>query len=127
MQFASPPRREVLLDATIEYMLKRGVADLSLRPLAAKVGSKERLAHLSLRFKRFPGQRSHDCGARPRAEGLRADGRKWTGLCRVGDNSGVLALGHHEGGTSATCDCFFDVHGMALQKPARYGRYLRAR
>jgi len=43
MKLASPPRREVLLDATIEYMLKRGVAELSLRPLAAKVGSKARL------------------------------------------------------------------------------------
>src|SRR5215467_13531582 len=36
-------RREDLLNASIEYMLENGVADLSLRPLAAKVGSKARL------------------------------------------------------------------------------------
>src|SRR5882757_3664805 len=36
-------RREDLLNASIEYILERGVADLSLRPLAAKVGSKARL------------------------------------------------------------------------------------
>ena len=36
-------RREDLLNASIEYLLENGVADLSLRPLAAKIGSKARL------------------------------------------------------------------------------------
>lgn len=36
-------RRADLLNASIEYLLENGVADLSLRPLAAKVGSKARL------------------------------------------------------------------------------------
>ena len=37
------PRREQLLEATVDYILENGVSDLSLRPLAAAVGSKARL------------------------------------------------------------------------------------
>ena len=36
-------RRLDLLNASVEYILNHGIADLSLRPLAANVGSKARL------------------------------------------------------------------------------------
>lgn len=36
-------RRDELLDATVSYLLKNGVGDLSLRPLAEAIGSKARL------------------------------------------------------------------------------------
>ena len=36
-------RREELLEATIDYLLVNGVSDLSLRPLAAAIGTKARL------------------------------------------------------------------------------------
>jgi AcrR family transcriptional regulator len=36
-------RREELLDATAAYLLRHGMTDVSLRPLAAAVGSKARL------------------------------------------------------------------------------------
>src|SRR5215467_6510066 len=44
-------RREDLLDASIQYILENGVADLSLRPLAAAVGSKARLLIYHFRTK----------------------------------------------------------------------------
>src|SRR5579859_3917570 len=36
-------RKQALLDACIAYLLKHGIADLSLRPMAAAVGSSARL------------------------------------------------------------------------------------
>ena len=117
------PRREVLLEATIEYMLKHGVADLSLRPLAAKVGSKARLliyhfgskdalvseAMIVVRDrvqKAFAGMVENGRG-RTISQIIHAFWR-WT---TAKDNERYLRL-------------FFEVQGLALQKPDRYGRYL---
>ena len=36
-------RRDELLEATVQYMLKNGVSHLSLRPLAKAIGTKARL------------------------------------------------------------------------------------
>src|SRR5437588_3810984 len=36
-------RRDQLLEATIDYLLANGVSDVSLRPLAAAIGTKARL------------------------------------------------------------------------------------
>jgi len=123
MQHDLPPRREVLLDATIEYMLKHGVADLSLRPLAAKVGSKARLliyhfgskdvlvseAMIVVRDrvqKAFAAMVEKGRG-HTASQIVRAFWR-WT---TAKDNERYLRL-------------FFEVQGLALQKPERYGRYL---
>jgi AcrR family transcriptional regulator len=38
-----PTRRDELLEATVGYLLQNGVVDLSLRPLAAAIGTKARL------------------------------------------------------------------------------------
>ncbi len=37
------PRRDALVGASLAYVLRRGVADLSLRPLAAAVGTSDRM------------------------------------------------------------------------------------
>lgn len=37
------PRKQQLVDAAIEYLLAHGLADLSLRPLAAEIGTSARL------------------------------------------------------------------------------------
>lgn len=37
------PRREALLADAVDYVLRRGVADLSLRPLAAELGTSDRM------------------------------------------------------------------------------------
>jgi AcrR family transcriptional regulator len=123
MQRTSPPRREVLLDATIEYMLKHGVADLSLRPLAAKVGSKARLL-----IYHFGSKDSLVSEAMivVRARVQRAfaamveNGR--------GHTASQILRAFWRWATSKQHErylrLFFEVHGLALQKPARYGRYL---
>ena len=119
----SLPRRDVLLDATIQYMLKHGVADLSLRPLAAKVGSKARLliyhfgskdalvseAMIVVRDrvqKAFAAMVENGHG-RTASQIIQAFWR-WAA---VKQNERYLRL-------------FFEVHGLALQKPERYGGYL---
>ena len=40
---ATSPRRRELLELAYEYVLEHGVADLSLRPLAAAIGSSPRV------------------------------------------------------------------------------------
>jgi AcrR family transcriptional regulator len=117
------PRREVLLDATIEYMLKNGVADLSLRPLAAKVGSKARLliyhfgskdalvseAMIVVRDRvqrAFADMVENGRGHTP-SQIIRAFWQ-WT---TSKENERYLRL-------------FYEVQGLALQKPKRYGCYL---
>ena len=117
------PRRDVLLDATIEYMLKHGVADLSLRPLAAKVGSKARLLIYHFGSKdalvseamivvRDRVQKAFvamvENGRGHTASQIIQAFWRWT---TAKQNERYLRL-------------FFEVHGLALQKPERYGRYL---
>jgi AcrR family transcriptional regulator len=124
MKSSKSQRRENLLDASIEYLLERGVADLSLRPLAAKVGSKARLL-----LYHFGSKDSLVTDAmivvRDRVQQTFArlveDGRNrkpseimlafWTWAISK-QHERYLRL-------------FFEVHGLALQKPKRYGRYLQ--
>lgn len=40
---SEPGRREELVEGALEYALRRGVADLSLRPLAAALGTSDRM------------------------------------------------------------------------------------
>jgi AcrR family transcriptional regulator len=117
-------RRDQLLDASIEYILKNGVADLSLRPLAAAVGSKARLLiyHFGTRDalvaeamlvvrdrvqKAFAALIHHGDGRTPsqiiRAFWFWATARKHRRYLRL----------------------FFEVHGLGLQKPDPYDRYLK--
>jgi AcrR family transcriptional regulator len=116
-------RREDLLDAIIEYMLENGVADLSLRPLAKAVGSKARLlvyhfgsketliteAMLVVRDRvqqAFAEMVDSGNGRTP-TEIMYAFWQ-WT---TAKQNERYLRL-------------FFEVQGLALQKPKQYGRYL---
>jgi AcrR family transcriptional regulator len=123
MRHAAPPRREVLLDATIEYMLKHGVADLSLRPLAAKVGSKARLL-----IYHFGSKDSLVSEAmivvRDRVQKAFAamveNGRGYAASQIIRAFWRWATSKEHE----RYLRLFFEVHGLALQKPARYGRYL---
>jgi AcrR family transcriptional regulator len=123
MKQTSPPRAAVLLDATIEYMLKHGVADLSLRPLAAKIGSKARLL-----IYHFDSKESLVSEAmivvRDRVQKTFAtmveNGR--------GHSESQIIRAFWRWATSKQHErylrLFFEVHGLALQKPARYGGYL---
>src|SRR5579872_5043556 len=127
IRFMLPPnksqRREDLLDAIIEYMLENGVADISLRPLAKAVDSKARLLvyHFSSKDaliteamivvrdrvqQAFAGMVGNGEGRMP-SEIIHAFWQ-WT---TAKQNESYLRL-------------FFEVHGLALQKPEQYGRYL---
>lgn len=116
-------RREDLLDATIDYMLEHGVADLSLRPLAAEVGSKARLLvyhfgskdaliteamiEVRERVQQVFAELVESGNGRTPVEIIRAFWA-WT---TSRQHERYLRL-------------FFEVHGLALQKPDQYGRYL---
>jgi AcrR family transcriptional regulator len=116
-------RREDLLDASIEYLLERGVADLSLRPLAAKVGSKARLLIYHFGSKEalvtdamiVVRQRVQQHFAAFVENGR---GRKASQIMRA---FWAWAISKEH---ARYLRLFFEVHGLALQKPKRYGRYL---
>jgi len=117
-------RRQDLLDAIIEYLLEKGVAGLSLRPLAARVGSKARLLvyHFGskeslvteamivvrARVQQVFAQMVENGRGRTPAQIIRAF---WTWTTSR-QHERYLRL-------------FFEVDGLALQKPAQYGRYLK--
>jgi AcrR family transcriptional regulator len=116
-------RREEILEASIAYILRTGVSDLSLRPLAANVGSKARLliyhfgsketlvseAMIVVRErvqKAFAAVVNNGQGHTP-SQIMRAFWRWATSK----QHAPYVRL-------------FFEVQGLALQKPKHYGRYL---
>jgi len=117
-------RREDLLNASIEYLLENGVADLSLRPLAAKVGSKARLLVYHFGSK----------------DALITDAMLVVRE-RVQENFAALVRNSRDRKPSEIVQAFwawatskqherylrlfFEVHGLALQNPKQYGRYLK--
>ena len=123
MQRRKSQRREDLLDASIEYLLERGVADLSLRPLAAKVGSKARLLVYHFGSKEALVTEAMIV-VRDRVQqdfsALVENGR--------GRKPSQIVQAFWDWSTSKQHErylrLFFEVHGLALQKPKRYGRYL---
>jgi AcrR family transcriptional regulator len=116
-------RREDLLDASIEYILENGVSDLSLRPLAAAVGSKARLLVYHFGSKdalvaeamiliRNRAQQAFIAVARSAQATTPFDIMQvfWR-WATTRQREPYLRL-------------LFEVHGLALQRPAHYGPYL---
>jgi len=117
-------RRDELLGRALDYFLESGVAGLSLRPLAAEIGTSARLlvyhfgskegliaavmGEVQARIQEsFAGLASApDTGA---DRGLMRRFWDWTILP---DNAAYLRL-------------LFEVHVLAIQDPARYARYLQ--
>ena len=116
-------RREDLLNASIEYLLENGVADLSLRPLAAKVGSKARLLiyHFGSRDALITEAM---LVVRERVQenfaALVRNSRDLTPSQVVRDFWAWATSRQHD----RYLRLFFEVHGLALQNPKQYGRYL---
>jgi AcrR family transcriptional regulator len=123
MKQSNPPRREVLLNAIIQYMLRHGVADLSLRPLAAHVGSKARLLiyHFSSKDSLVSEAMVVVRDRVQKAFAAMVDNGR-------GHTASQIMRAFWRWATSKQHErylrLFFEVHGLALQKPARYGRYL---
>lgn len=123
MSRSKTQRREDLLNASIEYLLENGVADLSLRPLAAKVGSKARLLvyHFGSKDALITDamlvvrERVKESFA-----ALVRDGRDREPSQIVQDFWAWATSKRHQ----RYLRLFFEVHGLALQNPKQYGRYL---
>ena len=116
-------RREDLLQASIEYILEKGVADLSLRPLAAAVGSKARLlvyhfgskdalvAEAMILIRNRAQQAFVEVARSAQATTPFQIMQVFWRWATTRQREPYLRL-------------LFEVHGLALQKPAHYGRYL---
>jgi AcrR family transcriptional regulator len=121
---ARTPRRDALLEAAVAYLLRHGVADLSLRPLAAALGtsarlliyhfgSRERLlidamGVIRQRARREVADMLRGASATPDLGALVRTFWKW---CTSARNRPYLRL-------------LFEVHGLALQQPRLYAGYL---
>jgi AcrR family transcriptional regulator len=114
-------RRDQLLEATIEYLLDHGVGDLSLRPLAAAIGTKARLLmyHFGSREQLVSSALSVILGRIQRSF-----------LEMLGEGSldrALLAFWRASTGEAngSYLRLLFEVHGLAVHDPETYGEYLR--
>lgn len=118
-------RRDELLEATADYLLANGVASLSLRPLAAAIGSKARLLvyHFGSREQLLIEAMSL----------IRARARQTLGTAMAAGlgsaKPDVLVRGLWKWSVSRRnrpyLRLLFEVHGLALQDPKQYAGYLR--
>src|SRR5229473_5532438 len=122
---ATSVRREEILEASAQYLLENGVAELSLRPLAAAIGSKARLLVYHFGSKDqllveamglIRSRAKQTLETMMAAQAVSADVGdlvralwKWTTSTR---NRPYLRL-------------FFEMHGLALQYPRKYASYLQ--
>jgi len=119
----SSGRREDLLSACIAYILENGVADLSLRPLAAQVGSKARLLIYHFGSKDALLAEAMTV-VRARVQKAFAEivdserQRKPSDVIRT-FWSWATSMQHQK-----FLRLFFEIHGLALQRPEQYGPYL---
>ncbi|MFT4126062.1 MAG: TetR/AcrR family transcriptional regulator [Gordonia sp. (in: high G+C Gram-positive bacteria)] len=116
-------RRRVLLDATVDYIHTHGLADLSLRPLAAALGTSARMLVYHFGSKEQLVTAALD-GVRQRQQ---VQVEKW-----VADSVGLpvreVVDRFWRASTSAESEAygrlFFEAYGMALMDPARLPGFL---
>jgi AcrR family transcriptional regulator len=114
-----PKRRQELLDRSVDYVVANGISDLSLRPLAAALGtqapvllhhfgSKEQLVVEILGCVR---DRLRSLGRSAEAENPRSGlGAVWTWVSHP-DQGPLMRL-------------FFEAYGLALRHPDRYSDFI---
>lgn len=118
-------RREELLEATADYLLANGVASLSLRPLAAAIGSKARLLvyHFGSRERLLIEAMSL---IRARAkQALETSMARTLGECETDEVVRWLWKWSTSRRNRPYLRLLFEVHGLALQDPKQYASYLR--
>jgi AcrR family transcriptional regulator len=122
---ATSARREELLEATARYLLENGVAELSLRPLAAAIGSQARL--LVYHFGSKDQLLVEAMGLiRSRAkQTLETMMASQTGSTDVGDLVRALWKWTTSTRNRPYLRLFFEMHGLALQYPRQYASYLQ--
>jgi AcrR family transcriptional regulator len=107
-------RREELLEATVDYLLRNGIANLSLRPLAAATGTKARLL-----IYHFGSRRQLLAEAMERVRQRVQE--------RVVESGDLMTFWKWatEKKNQPYLRLIFEVQGLAMQKPKEYGAYLR--
>jgi len=118
-------RRDELLEASVDYLLENGVAELSLRPLAAAIGSKARL--LVYHFGSKEQLLVEAMGLiRSRAkEAVETMMSAQSGNADLGDLVRALWKWSTSNQNRPYLRLFFEMHGLALQYPGRYASYLQ--
>lgn len=117
-----PERREFLLDSIADYVLAHGLADMSLRPLAAALGTSPRmlLYHFGSKERLVA-----DALAAARARQAEAS-RAW--LAEQPELAAAELLRRFWDWQLAEQDAFlrlfFEVYGLALQDPQRFPGFL---
>ena len=117
------PRKQALLDACIRYLLRHGIADLSLRPMAAEAGtsarllifhfgSKEKLLGEVLDEMQARLQQSFTGLLQAKSEGRVAPLRMFWDWALARENFAYLRL-------------LYQLQILATQNPKLYGRYLK--
>ena len=114
-----PKRRQELLDRSVDYVVANGLSDLSLRPLAAALGTQAPvLLHhfgtkedLVVEILGRVRDRLRALGRKAEAENPRSGlGAVWTWLSDP-DQGPLMRL-------------FFEAYGLALRRPDRYSEFL---
>jgi len=114
-----PQRRRELLDGAVDYVVANGISDLSLRPLAAALGTQAPvlLHHFGTKehlVQEILGQvrdRLRALGREAEAERYRSGlGAVWTWVSDP-DRAPLIRL-------------FFETYGLALRHPDRYADFL---
>ncbi len=116
-------RRDVLIEKTVDYLKRRGLAGLSLRPLAAEIGTSARLLifHFGSREglieaamceirRRFQNSFKHHYAAAGRNANVIQSFWNWA---THPSNLGYVRL-------------MFEAQVLALQDPKHYARYLKS-
>jgi AcrR family transcriptional regulator len=118
------PRRDALLQAAAAYLLKHGVADMSLRPMASAIGTSARLLIYHFGTKErllIEAMGIIRMQARAGVEVMLRD-------APMDGDLGELVRGFWRWCTSARnrpyLRLLFEVHGLALQYPKTYAGYL---
>lgn len=117
----APPRKQELLDRLIAYLAKHGIADLSLRPMAAASGTSARLLIFHFGSKEALLQQVlEEMQARlQRSFIAMAQGERKGPLLRVFWDWALTEPNH------ALLRSLYQLHLLAAQSPRTYGRYLK--
>lgn len=115
-------RRTELLDAAVDYILKHGLADLSLRPLAEALDSSPRVLLYYFGSKEdLVSEILERAGARQRELFVRLRTR------HLGSDEACRAIWEIMSAPASepVFRLFFEVYGLALQDRKRYARFLQ--
>ncbi len=118
---SKPSRKDVLLDKLIAYLAKHGIADLSLRPMAAAAGTSARLLifHFGSKEKLLE-EVLGEMQARLQASFVvMVKGPRKGSLLRAFWDWALTEPNH------AMLRLLYQLHMLAVQSPRTYGRYLK--